>query len=444
MKVPTHERLTLDNGVRIILVRRDDVPLIAFEALMRGGARSGPAGPAGVASITAELLTRGAGNRDAYAFADAVEGAGGSLDAEARAETLLVHGQFLARDRELMLELLADALMRPRFEQTEFDNLRARRIELIKAAKDSEPQSLIGDYGRALLFDGHPYAEPVVGSEASLEQLGRQDILQFYRQQCGADRLTLVFAGDFAPQLMKSAIARAFAPWARAAMLLPPLAAAPRRVGRRVWLIDAPRSAQTYFWIGNVGVARDYPQRAAADVVNTAFGGSFSSMLMQALRSKSGLTYSVGSYFNRGTVPGEFAINSFAQTASTRRALDVALATLTKLHAQGLGPSAIASARNYMLGQYPLAFETAADWAATLGDLDLYGLDEAYINEYAPALQEVDQSAAERVIGEAFPTADDVDIVLIGDAAKIRGVAQSLGRVIETPLQAPDYRLPVQ
>src|ERR1700689_5911925 len=116
VRIPPHQRCTLANGVKLILIPRHDVPLIAFEAVLRGGARLDPDSRAGVASLVAELLTHGAGSRDAYAFADAVEGAGGSFDADAHSEAILVHGQFLARDRELLLGLLADALQRPRFD----------------------------------------------------------------------------------------------------------------------------------------------------------------------------------------------------------------------------------------------------------------------------------------------------------------------------------------
>ena len=116
VRIPPHQRYTLANGVKLILIPRHDVPLIAFEALLRGGARLDADGLEGVASLTAELLTHGAGSRQPYAFADAVEGAGGSFDADAHSEAILVHGVFLARDRELLLGLLADALQRPRFE----------------------------------------------------------------------------------------------------------------------------------------------------------------------------------------------------------------------------------------------------------------------------------------------------------------------------------------
>jgi zinc protease len=439
MKLPEHERLTLGNGVGLILLPTHEVPLIAFEAVVRGGSRLDPPGCEGLASLTAELLTYGAGQRDAYAFADAVEGAGGSLDAEAHREATIVHGQFLARDRELLLELLADALLRPRFDALELDKLRGRRIESIRAAKDSEPQSLIGTYGRGLLFGVHPFAKAVGGSETSLAAIGREEVRQLYREHFGADRLTLIFAGDFDPGWLAQAVARRFEAWGAATAALPALGAPERVRGRRILLIDSPGSEQSYFWIGNVGVARSYGLRAALDVTNTAFGGSFGSMLMQALRVRTGLTYSAYSSFRRGSVPGEFSIHSFTQTGSTARALDIALATLGRLKRRGASVEALGSARNYILGQYPLGFETAADWAAALADLDLYGLGQSYIDEYERALRGVDAAQVREVTGAAFPEPDDVAIALIGDAAQVRPALAQLGTLQETSLAAPRF-----
>jgi predicted Zn-dependent peptidase len=439
VKIPPHQRVTLPNGVRLILLPRHDVPLIAFDAVVRGGSRLDPQSRAGVATLTAELLTHGAGQRDAYAFADAVEGAGGNLDADAGVEAITVHGQFLARDRDLMLELLADAILRPHFDAAELDKLRARRIELIKAAKDSEPQSLIGNYGRAMLFAGHPFAKPVGGSEASLARITREDVLAYYRDQFGADRLTLVITGDFDPAALRAAVEHAFGGMRRASGPLPALTPPHPVSGRRVWLIDAPGSAQTYFWIGNVGVSRSFRAHAALEVANTAFGGSFGSMLMKALRTETGLSYSASAHFNRLSVPAEFSIGSFTQTASTAQAVQLALETLGRLHGAGVEVTAVESARSYILGQYPLRFETAGDWAATLADLDLFNLPESYIDDYAPALARVDVAATRSVIREAFPDPGNVDVVLIGDAARIRDVAAKFGPVTESLLERPDY-----
>src|SRR5579863_8845362 len=321
VRVPAHERLALGSGVALILVPRRDVPLVAFNAVLRGGGLSDPATRPGVASMVAGLLEKGAGERSAYAFADVVEGVGGSFGAGAGPEAITVRGQFLARDQQLMMELLADALLRPLLQEDELQELAARHIELIKAAKDSDPAELIGTYGRALLFGSHPYGRPVFGSEGSLAVIDREDVLRYYEGQFGGERLILVLAGDIDADLLARMAAESFSRWPRTSVPPPVLARAGALSGRRVLLVDFPGSAQTYFWIGNVGVDRRYPRRAALDLVNTLFGGRFTSLLNTELRIKSGLSYGARSGFARGSVPGEFSIHSFTQTENTGKAL---------------------------------------------------------------------------------------------------------------------------
>jgi predicted Zn-dependent peptidase len=439
VQVPAHQRFVLPNGLTILLVPKKDVPTIAFAGFVRSGALADPAEKPGVGSLVAGLLDRGAGKRSAYEFADAVEGVGGRFDAAAGAEAINVGGQFLSRDRALMIELLADALMRPHFDAGEFASYRDREIEFIKSAKDSDPSQIIGIYGRAALFGKHPYGRPQGGSERSLAAITQGDVVAYHAANFGADRTTLVFAGDLDPKWMKQALTTAFGGWAKAKSTLPSLPPAKRVSGRHVLLVDSPGAVQTYFWLGNVGVNRRYSGRPALDLVNTLYGGRFTSLLNTELRIKSGLTYGASSRFTRATVAGEFAIRSFTQTDTTAQALDLTLKTLDDLKHGGLEPDMLESARAYVLGQYPLQLETAAHWAVALADLEFYGLGADYIEGYGPALAQVDLAETAAVTADAFPRPADLVIVLIGDAAKIRDVAQKYGPVTEMKLSDPDF-----
>jgi predicted Zn-dependent peptidase len=334
---------------------------------------------------------------------------------------------------------LADAITRPRFAAAEFEKLRARRIELIKATKDSDPAEVIGTYGRATLFGAHPYGKPATGSEESLASITHQDVLDYYRAQIGADRLILVFAGDLDVAALRRDVTERLGNWRKAGA--PAVAVAEPRCarGRRVLLVDSPDSAQTYFWIGNVGVNKRYAEHAALDLVNTLYGGRFTSMLNTELRIKSGLSYSARAGFTRTTAAGEFAIRSFTDTENTATALDLSLETLTRLKTAGVTNEMLDSARSYVLGQYPLNFETAADWAAALVELEFYGLGPEHIDEYAAQLRGVTLPVARAVIDHAFPNADDLVIVLIGDAAKIRDVASRYGEVTAMSLTQPAF-----
>lgn len=439
VQVPAHERIVLDNGVTLVVMPRREVPLIAFSAVLRGGTLADPAGKPGVASLVAGLIEKGAGSRDAFAFADAVEGVGGSFVATAGPEAISVGGQFLSRDRDLMIELLADSLQRPRFDRAEFDKLRARQIEFIKAAKDSDPAELIGTYGRAFLFGAHPYGRPTAGSESSLAAIAHDDIVAYARSSFGADRLAIAIVGDVDVAWARRAVTRAFGSWPKARDALPALTAPQKVTARRVLLVDSPGSVQSYFWLGNVGVDRRFPQRAALDLTNTLYGGRFTSILNTELRIKSGLSYGARSRFVRGLVPGEFSIRSFAQTENTGKALDLALETLARLHADGVTQEMLDSSRAYVLGQYPLTLETSSHWASAMTELELYELGPDYIEGYFPALRGVKLEDERAVIARAFPPVDQLAIVLIGDAAKIRAVAAKYGPVSEMPITHPSF-----
>lgn len=234
-------------------------------------------------------------------------------------------------------------------------------------------------------------------------------------------------------------VSKVFGGWRKADARAPRLRAASRLHGSRVLLVDSPGSVQTHFWVGNVGVDRRYPRRAALDLVNTLYGGRFTSIVNTELRIKSGLSYGARSGFTRGTVPGEFAIHSFAETENTRKALDLTLETLRRLKRDGVTGEMLESARAYVLGQYPLNFETAMDWAVALGEVELYGLGPDYIDHYGPALREVTMDDTRRVIDEAFPSSDALAIVLVGDASKIRDCAKGYGVITDMTLTQPSF-----
>jgi zinc protease len=157
------------------------------------------------------------------------------------------------------------------------------------------------------------------------------------------------------------------------------------------------------------------------------------------LRVKSGLSYGARSGFTRGSVPGEFAIRSFAQTQDTGRALDMALQTLAQLKHGAVTAEMLDSARAYVLGQYPLDFETVMDWTVALGEIELYGLGPEYIEDYGTQLQNVTLAQMQTVIDAAFPGPDEVAIVLIGDAAALREEVGRYGPVTEMSLTHPDF-----
>ena len=437
--LPDAERIVLDNGTVLIINEKHDVPLIGLQAIVRGGASSDPEGKHGLASLLANLMEKGSGERNAVEFAEAVAGVGGELNASTSLEAISISASFMADDAALMVELVSDMLQRPTLDREEFNKLRERSINLIKAAKGSDPGQLMSAYANAFLFGAHPYGNPVGGSEASLSNIKHSDLLAHYAEMLGGDRLIISVSGDFDANTMRESLTAAFGAWRPASEPLPSIDAPTKAAGGSVYLIDKPGATQTYFYIGNVGVARGFGQRAELDLANTVFGGRFTSMLVTELRTKSGLSYSARSILTRYAQPGAVFISSFTETGTTVAALDVALATLAKLRSDGLDAAMIESARNYVMGQFPPRLETAAQLAGTFATLEANGLDASYINDYGASLAAATPESVAAVINNVYPSSEELVFIVIGDAELIREQLGAYGSITEVALSAPSF-----
>jgi len=442
--LPKATTVTLKNGAKLLLVERRDLPLVAFSAWLKGGALGDPAGKEGLASLTGELLQKGAGARDARQFAEAVDGVGGVLEVRPSLEALVINGQFMARDTGLMVELLTDMLTRPRFAQDELEKTRDRMASEIAAAKDGDPRVLIASYFQAFHFTGHPYGTPVTGSEASLPGLSREDVLAYAKNQLGADRLILSVVGDFDARALAAKLEAALGGWGPAAIPAPAVPATAPFKGRRVLLVDKPDATQTYFWIGNTGIARNDPDRVPVELAETVFGGRFTSLLNTELRVKSGLTYGAGATFIQASRPGPVVITSFTQTESTGRAIDMALDILSRYRQSGMDDAMLASAKAYVLGQFPPSLETGGQVANKLSELAFYGLDSSDVDAFASAVAATTREKVGAVIQRTLPAPQDLTFVLIGKASSIRDVAKKYGAVTEMKISDKRFAPPAK
>jgi DNA-directed RNA polymerase len=200
--------------------------------------------------------------------------------------------------------------------------------------------------------------------------------------------------------------------------------------GNKLVLVNKADATQTFFMIGNVGIRRGDPDRTGVNVVNTVFGGRFTSMLNEALRINSGLTYGAFSRFEGHQVAGPFAISSFTRNETTTNALDMALDVLRRLHREGLSESQLRSAKAYLKGQFPPRLETTDQLAALLADLEFFGLDDREINELFARVDSVTVGEARRLIRNHFPL-ENLVLVLIGKADEIKAAVAKYAPQLE-------------
>ena len=438
IRLPDYQTITLDNGATVLLMPRKDVPLVAASVAVRGGALADAPGKEGTADLLGEMLSKGAGNRNALEFAQAVDGAGGSLGFGSSREAITANAQFLSKDTALMLSLIADAMLRPKMDAAEFDKMRKRAIDGIANAKDSDPRQLIGTYTSGWLFRDHPYGRSTDGDETSLATVSLADLQAFRQQQMGGDRLIIAIAGDFDVSALTAQVKQAFGDWTKASSSLPQVEAKTRENGRRVLLVDKPGATQTYFTFANIGSRHGDPAEAAQDLVQTAFGGRFTSMINTELRIKSGLSYGANSRIERSRMPGASTISSYTKTESTKAAIDLALATLDRLHKDGLDATTVESAKHYIAGQFAPSLETAPQLARTLVELTLYGDSRDTVDGYLGKVAAATPLQINDARGVFAPSQDQV-LVVVGDASKIRDVIKAYGPMTEMKITDPRF-----
>lgn len=417
LKLPSYKKVKLSNGMTLLLMEQHEVPIVSFNFIVRTGSVADPAGKEGLASMTAGLLRKGTKTRTADQLSNELDFVGGTLAAFATEDYTFGVAEFVKKDTAKGLDLLSDALLNPTFPQDEVVKLQKQRIDEVKAEKD-EAYGVIGSYYNSFLFGTHPYARPAGGHEKSLAAITRTDVENFYRTYYTPSNTILAVAGDFTTAEMEKALTEKFGAWPAKSAPVVALSEATAAKGKRLLLVDKPDSTQTFYQLGYLGVHRTHPDRVPIEVVNTLFGGRFTSMLNSELRIKSGLSYGAYSDFEERKTRGPFLISTFTANENTEKAIDLTLDVLKRLHEKGITEEELKSTKNYLKGQFPPRIETTDQLAALIAQLEFFGLDEAEVNSYYSKIDAMTLADARRVIKEHYPL-DNLVFVLIGKASEI-------------------------
>jgi len=441
VKLPAFQRQVLANGVVVDLLPRRDVPLVTLRVLVKGGRESDPAEMAGLAWVTAELIRRGTAARTADQFSEELDALGATFSTGVDAQSTIITSEFLSKDTDRALDLVADAVLRPAFPEAEVKKVLAQRIDAARATKDS-PTAAASLYFRGFLFGaGHPYGRSPMGDELSLARMERKHIVDCHARMFAGWNLIAIAAGDLEPAEMAAKLAKAFGPAPAGKPFAWREDRPPARPGSpRLLLVDKPDATQTYFHIGHSGIRRTHPDRIAVWLVNTLFGGRFTSMLNDELRVNSGLTYGAGSRFDQDRLTGAFAISSYTRTDATAQAVDLALDVLKRLREQGITAEQLASAKAYLKGTFPAdRLETADQLAAVLGEMEIFGLSRGEIDDLFARIDAVTPEQANAAAKKYFGS-ENLTFLLLGNAANIRETAKKYAsQIVEVPITKPGF-----
>jgi zinc protease len=437
VRLPEFTRTTLPNGVVVFMVRKPAVPLVSLRVMVRGGVESEPADFAGISGITAQLLRRGTARRTADRFSTELDALGGTFGAFVGDQATTVSGEFLKKDFTAGLDLVSDAVLNPSFPEDETKKSLARAVDGARVQKDN-PQAAIASYFRAFFYGpAHPYGRP--SDEVSLGKITRAAVAEYAHRMYVGRNLIVLVGGDFDPAVAAAAVKKTFESvpagtvydWAKPAKPLP---------GGRLLLIDKPDATQTYFRIAQPGISRTDPDRTALQLVNTLFGGRFTSMLNDALRVNSGLTYGANSVLDLNREPGAITISTYTRTDTTEKAMDMALDILKQLKTTGINADQLASVKAYVKGLYPTSqLETADQIEGVLGDIELFGLNRGEVDDLFSRIDAVTLERANAVAKKWYGQ-DQLTFVVLGNASKIRDVVKKFApSVLELSVKSPGF-----
>jgi predicted Zn-dependent peptidase len=346
----------------------------------------------------------------------------------------------LAKDLDTALDLLMDVLRQPAFPEAEIKKMIAQRTDELRAMKD-EPSEAIRHYYRSFYFGPqHPYGRPA--DELTLSRIKRADLNEYHRRMYVGRNMIIAAAGDIDPSSAAEKLAARFGQvpegqpylWKKIPGVIPQ--------GTRIAIIDKPDATQTNFVIGQPGIQRSHPDRIPLWLVNTLFGGRFTSMLNDELRVNSGLTYGAGSVFDQYHLPGRITISSFTKTETTAKAIDLALEVLNRLRENGISAEQLSSAKAYLKGTYPSQrLETADQLAGVLTEIELFDLNRSEVDDLFARIDAVTIDRA-NAIARTYYKADNLTFVLLGNAAKFGPEVSKYGdTVARTEIEKPGFRV---
>ena len=428
--LPGYEKLTLENGLTLYLMEQDEVPLIDINLVVKAGAVN-DGGKAGLTRITAENLVLGTQRLSKAELDEKLDFIGADIYSSANLEFSKLGASFASKDKNTVLPILRDILLSPRFEQAEFDKYKKRHLLQIEQAKES-PKSVIGNYFNRLVFGDKGYGSLSMGEEATVSAITLADVKKHHSTWYQPDNAALIMVGDFDSQKVKAELKQLFGQWQKTKAL--PKTSIPKATKHQksnVLLVNKEDAGETTFLIGGQGITRSNPDIVGISVINTILGGRFTSWLNDALRVNAGLTYGARSRFASYSQDGSFSISTFTRTETTIEAIDLALATYTKLWEKGIDKETLASAKAYVKGQFPPKFETSEQLADLLVQMYGYGFDESYINTFEQQVNSLTVEKTQKLIQQYFPR-DKLQFVLIGKADDIREQVAKYGNITET------------
>jgi zinc protease len=375
-----------------------DLPLVSAVIAFRSGSVHDPEGREGLARFTARMLRRGAVGIEAHEIEERIDELGGELAADATFSATSVHFEVIRRSLEPFADLVQTLLGGPAFPQAELDRLKREAEAELVEARDSD-RALASRAFRRTLFAGHPYGRRVAGSIESIRQMTRDDVAGFYARHFTRQNAVVAITGDVDLEEGAELAERLLAGLPAGEAIADPTPPPPAPRGRHLVIVDKPERTQTQMVVGGLGTHADDPDHVPLLVANTAFGGTFTSRLMQEVRAKRGWSYGASSRAGFDRQRDAFTMWTAPSATDAAPCLTLELDLLHQWIAEGLRAEELDFVKSYLVRSHAFEIDTARKRVQQKLEAALLDLPEGYFDLYVDRVRAVtldDANAAVR------------------------------------------------
>ena len=424
LQAPTPASFQLANGLTVLVNERQGLPVVSASLVFRTGSDANPADKPGLASFTAAMLNEGTATRNALQLADEVAQLGANLSTGSSMDSTQITASSLRRNFPALLEIVADVARHPSLPAEEIERQRASRLASLVQQRENPGAVATAAMSAALYGTSHPYGYTELGTEASNKAMSRDDMQKFWAQNFVPNNAALVVSGQITAADLRPLVEKAFGDWERGTPAQPVLGS-PQTTRARLVLVDKPGAPQTQVRVAAIGVPRGTPDYAPLLVMNEALGGLFSSRINLNLRERNGYTYGASSQFVFRRGAGPFLVASGVRTDVTAPAVTEVFKEIRLMREQPLEAEELSLAKDSLIRSLPAQFETSGRVTASTANIYVYDLGLDY---YAKLPGQLAAVTAEQVktMAEKYVVPDNLVVVAVGDAGRIRAALQKL------------------
>lgn len=428
-RLPVPQSFKLSNGLTIIYDERPGLPIVSANLVVRTGNDASPIERPGIGNFTVAMLDQGTASRSAPQIADEAARLGATLQTSSSMDQSRVTVRALTANFPAALHLLADVALHPSFSEAEIARQKTSRLGEL-AQRRQDPWAVADQVmSRALFGSQHPYGYADIGNETSIKATSHDDMVNFWRTSFVPNNAALVVAGKIDVAELRALAEREFGGWRAGS---PPVVqlGTPTTTDAKLVIVDIPDAPQTQLRVASVGISRSTPDYDALTVMNTAFGGLFSSRVNLNLREAHGYTYGAWSYFDARRSAGPFQVVTGVRTDVTAPAVSEMLKELDRIRSAPLTDAELTLAKDAAVRSLPGDFETSGGAANDYSTAYTYGLGLDYYSKLPARVAAVSAAAAFDVARRYLP-ADRMRVIAVGDRIKIEPglVALKLGPI---------------